>query len=436
MFHSDDAQHENDGAVQQQREDTGVAGQGEKAASARPPKAKTKRPRSSTEMEQTVRRAVSVQFIDEVLGKEPSKLFVGGDLKREDTASFARTLKQSVKLEQALAARPERYRLLTGDRPTGRLHIGHYFGSLQNRVRLSRMGVETFVVVADYQVLTDREAFAEIGENTAQLVIDYLAAGLDPARNAVIFPHSYVPELNQLMLPFLTLVSSAELNRNPTVKEEISAAGLKSVNAGMYTYPVHQTCDILFCKGNAVPVGKDQLPHLEVARTIARRFNEKFSPDAPVFPEPQALLSAAPHIMGLDGGQKMSKSRNNAVALSATEDETAALIKKAKTDSERVITFEPERRPEVANLLTLASLCTGDAPEALAARIGDGGSDRLKALLAGALNEKLRPLRAERKRLEGERGYIRQVLLDGVNTARKVAAETLAEVRRVMHMEI
>lgn len=231
------------------------------------------------------------------------------------------------------------------------------------------MGVPTMILIADYQVLTDHDAFQEISQNTKQLVIDYLSAGIEPSENVIIYPHSYVPECNQLMLPFLTLVSNAELSRNPTVKEEIQSAGLKNVNAGMYTYPIHQACDILFCKGNVVPVGKDQLPHLELTRTIARRFNEKFCKDRdPVFPMPQALLSKTPSILGLDGSQKMSKSRGNAIFLSATEDETAALIKKAKTDADRNITYDPVNRPEVANILMLISLCTKEAPEAIAQR--------------------------------------------------------------------
>ena len=316
-------------------------------------------------------------------------------------------LERSKKLEAEIAADPQKFRVLTGDRPTGRLHIGHYFGSLQNRVRLSKMGVPTTILIADYQVLTDHDAFNEISQNT-----------------------------KQLMLPFLTLISNAELGRNPTVKEEIQAAGIKSVNAGMYTYPVHQACDILFCKANVVPVGKDQLPHLEMTRTIARRFNEKFSPKKPVFPEPQALLSKTPSILGLDGSQKMSKSRGNAIMLSATEDETAALIKKAKTDADRNITYDPDNRPEVANLLMLISLCTGDEPQLIAERLGDGGGGALKKLLTESLNETLRPIRSRRAELEKEPEYIRKVLLDGVEVAQAMAQATLKEVRSVMNMEI
>ncbi|NLL12518.1 MAG: tryptophan--tRNA ligase [Fibrobacter sp.] len=354
-----------------------------------------------------------------------------------DYGTFEATVERSKKLEEDLIVNPHKYRVLTGDRPTGRLHIGHLFGSIQNRVRLNKLGVETFIVIADYQVLTDRDTFNSISENVKQLTIDYLSAGIDvEGGKTVIFPHSHIPELNQLLLPFLTLVTNAELDRNPTVKEEILASGQKRINAGMYTYPVHQAADILFCKGNVVPVGKDQLPHLELTRVIARRFNDRFAKKKPVFPEPQPLLSRAPLILGLDGSQKMSKSRNNAIMLSATEDETANLIKKAKTDSERFITYDPVNRPEVSNLLLLVSLCTGETPEKIASEIGNGGSGQLKKILSESLNEYLRPLRKKRSELESNMEYIRQVLKKGIEKAREVASATLEEVREVMNMNI
>jgi tryptophanyl-tRNA synthetase len=171
--------------------------------------------------------------------------------------TFEASVVRSRALEKDLAKNPEKYRVLTGDRPTGPLHVGHLFGSLENRARLQDLGVEVFVVIADYQVLTDRDSCAGIRENVRHLTMDYLATGLAPENGRTfIFPQSHVPELNQLLLPFLTLVSSSELDRNPTVKEEIQASGLKHVNAGTYTYPVHQAADILFCKANVVPVGK------------------------------------------------------------------------------------------------------------------------------------------------------------------------------------
>lgn len=345
-------------------------------------------------------------------------------------------VEKSRKLEKEIHENPKKFRVLTGDRPTGRLHLGHYFGTLQNRVTLSKLGVPTFIVIADYQVLTDHDSSKDISDNIKQITMDYISSGIDPSDNVVIFPHSYVPELNQLMLPFLTLVTNSELSRNPTVKEEIQAAGIKSVNAGMYTYPIHQACDILFCKGNVVPVGKDQLPHLEMTRTIARRFNDRYAHKKHIFPEPQALLSKTPSVAGLDGYQKMSKSRNNAIFLSSTEDETAKLVKKAKTDSERFITYDPVNREEVSNLLSLISLCTQEDPVDIAARIGDGGAGLLKKTLTEALNEYLRPIRKKRSELEKDPEYIRSVLLNGVERARELAQQTLEEVRESMNMVI
>lgn len=358
-------------------------------------------------------------------------------IEQVDYGTFEAALAKSKLLEKDLHSNPGKYKILTGDRPTGKLHIGHFFGSLQNRVSLHKLGVPTFIVIADYQVLTDRDTFEGISENVHELAIDYLAAGIDPTDGKTfIFPHSHVPELNQLLLPFLTLVTNAELDRNPTVKEEIVASGQKNINAGMYTYPVHQAADILFCKGTVVPVGKDQLPHLELTRTIARRFNSRFAKDKPVFPEPQPLLSEAPIILGLDGSQKMSKSRNNTIMLSADEDETARLIKRAKTDSDRIITYDPDNRPEVANLLMLIALSTGRKPEEIADEIGDGGGGKLKKMLTESLNEYFRPHREKRKELEKDPSYIRQVLLDGVKAAREEAIQTLEEVRDVMNMRI
>jgi len=357
---------------------------------------------------------------------------------QDDNADPARTFasaeQRSRKLAAEIAASPERFKVLTGDRATGRLHVGHLFGSLLNRVRLSQRGVTTYIVIADYQVLTDRDAFEGIADNVLQITMDYLSCGIRPSERTIIFPHSHVPELNQLFVPFLTLVSRAELDRNPTVKEEIEASGRSQINVGMYTYPVHQAADILFCKGNVVPVGKDQLPHLEITRTIARRFNAKFG--RAVFPEPEPLLSQAPLLLGLDGAQKMSKSRNNAVLLSASEDETTALIKTAKTDSQRRVTYDPETRPQISNLVFLLSLVSGRPPGELAAEIGDHGAKLLKERLGDALNDYLRPIRAERTRLERSLDFVRQVLRDGIAKARAEGDATLREVRAAMHMEI
>ncbi|MEA4944707.1 MAG: tryptophan--tRNA ligase, partial [Propionicimonas sp.] len=286
-------------------------------------------------------------------------------------ASLRRTAARSAEIEAEIAVNPGRFRIMTGDRPTGNLHLGHYFGSLANRVRLQDAGVETIILIADYQVITDRDGTGPIRERALGMVADYLAIGIDPAKT-IIYAHSAVPALNQLLLPFLSLVTDSELRRNPTVKAELEATGDRPLSGLLLTYPVHQAADILFCKANLVPVGKDQLPHLEQTRVVARRFDERYGrvdPSRPIFPQAEALLSKAPSILGLDGS-KMSKSKGNTLEIGMDADTTAKLIKKAVTDSDRFITYDPEHRPEVANLLLLTALCTGQTPEEIAAEIG------------------------------------------------------------------
>jgi tryptophanyl-tRNA synthetase len=350
------------------------------------------------------------------------------------SGSLTAALRRSAEIKRRIEREPHSFRILTGDRPTGDLHLGHYFGTLQNRVRLQDAGTELFVLIADYQVLTDRDAAEGIGEHVQSLVLDYLSIGVDPARS-VIFAHSAVPELNQLLLPFLSLVTEGELRRNPTVKDEIAHSRQASVSGLMLTYPVHQAADILAVKGNLVPVGQDQLPHLEVTRLVARRFNERYpgAGGAGVFPEPDALLSDAPLLLGTDGG-KMSKSRGNAIALRATADETTRLIKGAKTDGQRHITYDPVARPEVSSLVLLAALCLERDPVAVAAEIGDGGAAQLKRVVADAVNERFATVRARRAELAADPGYARQVLRDGCSRARAVAAATLEDVRDAMGM--
>ena len=343
--------------------------------------------------------------------------------------SFEASKKRSDAIVADLEVHPEKYTMLTGDRPTGRLHMGHYFGTIKERVRLQNKGIATNVIIADYQVINDRDTTANIQDNVANMVIDYLAAGLDPEKT-MIFTHSAVPALNQLMLPFLSLVTESELFRNPTVKAEQEASG-HALTGLLLTYPVHQACDILFCKGNIVPVGKDQLPHIEITRQIARRFNERY---AEVFPLPEGILNDdIPEVPGLDG-RKMSKSYGNAISLCLTEEETWKLIKKSKTDSERMITFDKENRPGVSALLTTAALCTGRSEVEIAEEIGEGGSGALKKYVNESVNSYLAPLRERRRELEGQMDYIHDVLADGNRRANEIANQTLAEVREAMHM--
>lgn len=351
------------------------------------------------------------------------------------TASVRKAIERSAEIEKEIDRDPSQFRMLTGDRPTGKLHLGHYFGTLKGRVELQNRGVETWVLVADYQVITDRDVVGPLKERVLGLVTDYLACGIDPAKTT-IFNHSAVPALNQLMIPFLALVTESELHRNPTVKSELEATQGRAMSGLLLTYPVHQAADIMFCKANIVPVGQDQLPHLELCRQIASRFDRRFGrahKDQPVFRRPDALLSKAPYILGTDG-QKMSKSRGNTIELAMTADETASMLKRAKTDSDRNITYDPVNRPEVSNLLLLASLATGEDPRVIADQIGDGGGGALKQVVTEALNDHLAPIRKRRAELEKDPQYLESVLAAGNERANVEANRTLLEVREAMDM--
>ncbi|MEE0279153.1 MAG: tryptophan--tRNA ligase [Collinsella bouchesdurhonensis] len=346
--------------------------------------------------------------------------------------SYEVALKKSDAIRADLDVNPQNYIMLTGDRPTGRLHLGHYFGTLKGRVELQNKGCRTNVLIADYQVITDRDTTDQIQDNVYNMVMDYLACGIDPDKT-MIYAHSAVPAANQLMLPFLSLVSEAELLRNPTVKAEQEASG-HELTGLLLTYPVHQACDILFCKGNVVPVGRDQLPHIELTRTIARRFNNRFCKNCdPVFPEVDALLSDVPLLSGLDG-RKMSKSYGNAINISMTAEETAKRIKKSQTDSERMITFDPENRPGVSGLLSTAAICTGRSEIEIAEEIGMGGSGQLKKYVTEAVNSYFEPIRERRHRFENDLDYVKDVLAEGNRRANEIAKATLTEVAEAMGM--
>jgi tryptophanyl-tRNA synthetase len=354
---------------------------------------------------------------------------IAGGASLVDDASFRRARLRSDELEREIVRSPAAHRVLSGDRPTGDLHLGHLVGTLANRIRLQRLGVPLNLVIADYQVIADRDAAGPLRQRVRLLVADYLAAGVDPEQT-LIFPHSAVSSLNQLMLPFLSLVSDAELRRNPTVKAEAAAAN-RQLSALLLTYPVHQAADILFCGGNVVPVGRDQLPHLELTRTIARRFNERYGA---IFELPEALLSDVPLLLGTDG-VKMSKSRKNAIALGADEDTTARMLRLTKTDSLRHITYEPRSRPEVASLLQLIASFTDRSPMEIAEQIGPAGSGALKTLAVDVVNDALRPLRRRRQELLTDPRYLDGVLLDGTAQANAIANETLDRVRKAMGMD-
>lgn len=346
----------------------------------------------------------------------------------EMSASFLAAKKRSDETLAKLEAKPSSFTMLTGDRPTGRLHLGHYFGSIRERVAMQERGVNTNIIIADYQVITDRDTTEHIQDNVLNLVLDYMAAGIDPNKT-MMFTHSAVPAENQLLLPFLSLVTEAELHRNPTVKSEMEASG-HALTGLLLTYPVHQACDILFCKGNVVPVGRDQLPHIEITRQIARRFNKRYGK---VFPEVDALLSDTPLLPGLDG-RKMSKSYGNAISISMTAEETAKRIKKSQTDGERKITFDPENRPGVSGLLSTAAICTGRSEAEIADEISEAGAGALKKYVTDAVNEYFAPIRERRHQYENDLDYVKDVLHEGNRKANEMAEATLVEVREAMGM--
>ncbi|MBW8173542.1 tryptophan--tRNA ligase [Ornithinimicrobium sp. Arc0846-15] len=350
-------------------------------------------------------------------------------------ASLQRTVERSAELEKQISRDPSQFRVLTGDRPTGNLHIGHYFGTLANRVALQNRGVENFLIIADYQVIADRDGVGPLRERVLSGMANYLAVGMDPEKST-IFTHSAVPALNQLMLPFLSLVTDSELRRNPTVKAELEDTGGRPMSGLLLTYPVSQAADILFCKANLVPVGKDQLPHLEQARVIARRFDERYgrvNPSAPVFRAPEALLTGAALLLGTDG-KKMSKSKGNTIEIGMDADTTAKRLKGAVTDADRFITYDPVNRPEVSNLVQLTALASGRDPHEIAESIGNGGGGALKKVATEAVNEHFAPIRARRAELEADPGYLQSVLAQGNERANAIAEETLNEVRSAMQM--
>ena len=217
------------------------------------------------------------------------------------------------------------------------------------------------------------------------------------------------------------------------MKAEADATHGRGMSGLLFTYPVHQAADILFCHGNLVPVGRDQLPHVELTRLIARRFNERYAAGTTVFRGARAAARRRAILLGTDG-TKMSKSRGNAIHLGDDEDRTAALLRKAKTDSTRAITYDPHHRPEVASLLLTAGLCTGQDPADVAEDIGDRGAAALKAVVTEAVNEHLRPLRRRRRELAADPSIVRRVLEEGNARANRIADRTLQRVREVMDM--
>jgi tryptophanyl-tRNA synthetase len=320
-------------------------------------------------------------------------------------------------------------RILTGDRPTGKLHLGHYVGSLQNRVELQDE-YDTFLIIADVQALTTNfDKPEKLSEDVRQVARDYLAAGIDPEKTT-IFVQSLVPEIAELTVYFSMIVTVNQLRHNPTIKSEAEQYGYKEMSYGFLGYPVSQAADITFCRANLVPVGEDQIPHIEQTRKIARKFNNMYGE---VFPEPEALISDFPRLMGLDGENKMSKSLNNAIYLSDSEEEVQQKVMKAKTDPARIHKDDPGH-PEVCTVFHYHEAFNTEESDEIAekCRAGTIGCVACKKRLAQKMNAFLEPMRERRKKYLENPELVDKILMEGTAKAREEAQETMKKVREVM----
>ena len=323
--------------------------------------------------------------------------------------------------------------ILTGDRTTGPLHVGHYIGSLRTRVKLQH-DAQQFLLLADTQAMTDNVGrHQKVTENVIEVALDYLAVGIDPAKST-IFIQSQVPELAELTQYLLNLTTVSRLERNPTIKAEIVLRGFeRDIPAGFLTYPVSQAADITAFKATHVPVGDDQLPMIEQANELVRKFNNTV--DRPVLVECEAVLSAVARLPGIDGKAKMSKSLGNAITLGATPDEITKAVNSMYTDPNHLRVSDPGR---VEGNVVFAFLDAFDeevdAVRELKAQYCRGGLGDMA--LKRRLNEKLQalltPIREKRVRLAGDRGAVLDVLREGTQRARSVAARTVDEVKSAL----
>ena len=318
-------------------------------------------------------------------------------------------------------------RVFSGARPTGRQHLGNYLGAIQNYVKLQDEYSCIYCIV-DIHALTTMENTGELQNNIYEMILDWLAAGLDPQRS-ILFVQSHVPEVMQLHTLLGMVTPLGWLLRVPTFKEKIKLQP-QNVNYGLVGYPVLMTADIVLYKAEVVPVGEDQLPHLELAREIARRFNSIFGD---TFPEPEARLASFPMILGLDGKQKMSKQLGNDIEISLSPEETIARVRTAVTDPARRYRNDPGH-PEICNIYSLHKYFHPLKLEEIATqcRAAKIGCVDCKMLLANEINATLAPFREKRKELAVNPNYIRDVLADGATRASIIARETLAEVKEKM----
>jgi len=323
-------------------------------------------------------------------------------------------------------------RILTGDRPTGQLHLGHYVGSLQNRIRLQNE-YDTYILIADVQALTDNFEHPEkLEANIFEVALDYLAVGLDPEKIKIVV-QSMVPELTELTIYFMNLVTVATLERNPTVKEEIKQRNfVKGVPVGFWSYPISQAADIAIFKADLVPVGEDQLPMIEQTREIVRRFNRLYGK---VLIEPRAMLGAVARLPGTDGGAKMSKSVGNCIYLGDPSEVVHKRVMSMFTDPKRIHPTDPgtvEGNPVFTyhDVFNPNKAEIGDLKERY--RQGTVGDVEVKQKLFEALEAFLAPIRQRRQELATEPQRVYDIIVEGTRKGRALAQATMAEVRHAM----
>ena len=327
-------------------------------------------------------------------------------------------------------------RILTGDRPTGKLHIGHYFGSLKTRVEMQESGkYDPFILIADVQALTDNFNNPEkVRKNVREVAMDYLSVGIDPEKTT-IYIQSMIPEVAELTVFYSNLVTIARLQRNPTVKTEIAQKKElfgESVTYGFLGYPVSQAADITAFDGELVPVGEDQLPLIEQCKEIVRKFNSIYGED--ILKEPEAVLSSSKRIKGLDGNEKMGKSLGNAIYLSDSEEEITKKVMSAVTDPAR-IKKDDLGNPDVCMVAYNHNLFSSkDAVEKACSecKLGQRGCVACKRELANNIIEFLRPMREKRAYYEAHPEEVDKILKEGTEKARKVAKETMKKVKDAM----
>ncbi len=319
-------------------------------------------------------------------------------------------------------------RILSGMRPTGKLHLGHYVGALENWVKLQDEN-QNFHLIADYHVLTTNLDTSEVYSNSIEMLIDWLSAGLNPEKSPM-FRQSQIKEHTELNLILGMLISVNRLERNPTVKDQVRDLKIENIIYGHLGYPVLQTADILLYKGEAVPVGEDQVPHIEISREIARRFNNQYGK---IFPEPDAMLTNFARLPGLDGGAKMSKSLNNTILLSDPPDEVKTKLKKAVTDPQKVRKGDPGN-PDICLIFSYHKKFNQDQIREIdvGCRSGQLGCFDCKMRCAHKISAFLEPIQEKRKFYENNTDLVLNILADGEMRAKKIAVETMNEVHDKM----